>query len=164
MNSYPQELSTGRLNLWTTLRNRAQVIHMLDSSLTSSVRLLLSTRAGVPVSSRRTSLLSVLCIAMLIPYPAQANQSKEIQLIKLYAYTKLIDSKQFHCLDLLWTRESHWNSKAKNKHSSAFGIPQLLKMKEKDPFKQVDLGLKYITSRYSNPCLAWSHWSKVGHY
>jgi hypothetical protein len=164
MNSYPQELSTGGLNLWTTLRSRAQVIHMIDSYLTRSVRFALSTRAGVPGSSRRTSLLSVLCIAMLLPYPAHANQSKEIQLIKLYAYTRLIDSKQFHCLDLLWTRESHWNSKAKNKHSSAFGIPQLLKMKEKDPFKQVDLGLKYIVSRYSNPCLAWSHWSRVGHY
>lgn len=137
---------------------------MIDSSLTRSVRSHLSTRAGVPGSSRRASLSGALCIAMLFPYPAQANESKEIQLIKLYAYTKLIDSKQFHCLDLLWTRESHWNSKAKNKHSSAFGIPQLLKMKEKDPFKQVDLGLKYIKSRYSHPCQAWKHWSKVGHY
>ena len=137
---------------------------MIDSSLTSSVRSHLSTRAGEPGSSRRASLSGALCLAMLIPYPAQANQSKEIQLVKLYAYTKLIDSKQFHCLDLLWTRESHWNSKAKNKHSSAFGIPQLLKMKEKDPFKQVDLGLKYIESRYSHPCQAWKHWSKVGHY
>ena len=164
MNSYPQKLSTRGLNLWTTLRSRAQVVHMIDSSLTRSVRSLLSTRAGEPGSSRRTLLMSVLCVALLLPIPAQANESKEIQLVKLYAYTKLIDSKQFHCLDLLWTRESHWNSKAKNKHSSAFGIPQLLKMKEKDPFKQVDLGLKYITSRYSNPCLAWSHWSRVGHY
>ena len=101
---------------------------------------------------------------MLLPIPAQADQSKEIEIYKLYAYTKLLNAKQFHCLDLLWRKESHWNPKASNKKSTAFGIPQLLKMKEKDPFKQIDLGVKYIESRYSDPCQALKHWMKVGHY
>lgn len=152
------------INLWTTLQKRAQVIHMIDSSLTRSVRSHLSTRAGVPDSSRRASLTSVLCVAMLLPLPAQADQSKETEIYKLYAYTKLINAKQFHCLDLLWTHESHWNPRASNKKSTAFGIPQLLKMKEKDPFRQIDLGVKYIQSRYSNPCQGLKHWMKVGHY
>lgn len=101
---------------------------------------------------------------MLFPYPATADQSKEIEIYKLYAYTKLLNAKQFHCLDLLWTKESHWNPKASNKKSTAFGIPQLLKMKEEDPFRQIDLGVKYIENRYSHPCQALKHWMKVGHY
>lgn len=151
-------------NLWTTLPKRAQVIHIPTSNLTRRIRLSLSTRAGTPGSSRRAYLTSLLCVAMLLPISAQGSELKEIEIYKLYAYTKLLNAKQFHCLDKLWTRESHWNPKAKNKQSSAFGIPQLLKMKEKDPMRQIDLGVKYIRSRYHQPCQAWSHFQKVGSY
>jgi len=83
---------------------------------------------------------------------------------KLYAYTKLFNSKEFICLNALWAKESQWSAIAKNKRSSAFGIPQLLKMKEKDPYKQIDLGLKYIASRYSTPCNAWAFFKLKGYY
>ena len=33
---------------------------------------------------------------------------------------------QFTCLNRLWTRESHWNYRARNKKSGAHGIPQAL--------------------------------------
>jgi hypothetical protein len=83
---------------------------------------------------------------------------------KLYAYTKLFNSKEFFCLNALWAKESQWSAIAKNKRSSAFGIPQLLKLKEKDPYKQIDLGLKYIASRYSTPCKAWAFFKLKGYY
>jgi hypothetical protein len=83
---------------------------------------------------------------------------------KLYAYVKLLNSKEFICLNALWTKESQWSSTARNKSSSAYGIPQLLKMKEKDPYKQIDLGLKYITTRYSTPCNAWAFFKVKGYY
>ena len=83
---------------------------------------------------------------------------------KLYAYTKLFNSKEFICLNALWAKESQWSAIAKNKRSSAFGIPQLLKMKEKDPYKQIDLGLKYIASRYTTPCKAWAFFKVNGYY
>jgi len=37
-------------------------------------------------------------------------------------------------------------------------------MTETNPYKQIDLGLKYITKRFVNPCAALDHHKKVGHY
>ena len=83
---------------------------------------------------------------------------------KLYAYVKLINAKEFICLNALWTKEGNWSSLAKNKRSSAMGIPQLLNLKEKDPYNQIDLGLKYIGSRYGTPCNAWAFFKVKGYY
>ena len=165
MNSYPQELSTSKENLWTTRRSRAQVIHILTSNLT---RALPSRRGGEPVSglarSRVLVVAGVLCLnGVMTAYPSNAVDNTK-ELYKLYAHTKLLNSKEFHCVDLLWTKESQWNPQSKNKHSTAFGIPQMLKMKETNPFKQIDLGLRYIHHRHSTPCEAWAYWKKKGHY
>ena len=83
---------------------------------------------------------------------------------KLYAHTRLLDTKQFYCLDTLWTMESHWNNYAKNDHSTAFGIAQVLHTKTTDPYKQIDQGLNYITHRYKEPCIALHHHLKTGTY
>ncbi len=83
---------------------------------------------------------------------------------KLYAYVKLMDSKEFICLNALWTKESQWSAVAKNKKSSAYGIPQLLKMKEKDPFRQIDLGIAYAQKRYGTMCNAWAFFKLKGYY
>jgi hypothetical protein len=78
-------------------------------------------------------------------------------------------ARQFACLDKLWTHESHWNPKALNKSSGAFGIAQFLPQTwgnykypymPKDPIVQVKAGLRYITVRYSTPCEAWAFWQK----
>ena len=165
MNSYPQELSTSTDNLWRTRRSRAQVIHILASSLT---RVLPSRHGGEPLRriarSRFSVVTGLLCLnVVMTAYPSNAvNNTKE--LYKLYAHTKLLNSKEFHCVDLLWTKESQWNPRSDNKHSTAYGIPQLLKMKERDPFKQIDKGLRYIQHRHSTPCEAWAYWKKKGHY
>jgi hypothetical protein len=75
--------------------------------------------------------------------------------------------RQYACLNLLWTHESHWNSKAANPKSTAYGIPQFLDstwtnynypVRPKDPIVQVTAGLRYITKRYGSPCKAWSFW------
>jgi hypothetical protein len=85
---------------------------------------------------------------------------------KQYAFIQLNhDFKEFYCLDELWYRESRWDHKAKNKRSSAYGIPQLLKLKETDPFKQIDKGLKYIDHRYDGcACKALAHHKAKGWY
>ena len=73
--------------------------------------------------------------------------------------------RQFTCLDNLWTKESHWNYKARNKTSGAHGIAQALpatKMEivgtdwRTNPVTQITWGLKYIEERYEYPCKAWS--------
>ena len=165
MNSYPQELSTGKQNLWTTRRPYAQLIHILASNLTATVRSIL---AGEPLRriARRRSLvlLAGLLLFTNMPNASAINTPRDINNYKLYAHFKLLDAKQYRCLELLWNRESLWNPRADNPKSSAYGIPQLLKMKELDPFKQIDLGLKYITHRHSTPCQAWEHHKRTGHY
>ena len=162
LNSYPQELSTAGKNLWTTRRRYAQVIHILVSSLT---RTLASQLAGEPLRriARRRCLVLVAVLCVIGITPAKAYDPN-IEAYKLYSHIKLLDDKSYRCLVILWRMESQWNPKAKNSKSSAYGIPQLLKMKETNPYKQIDLGLKYIAKRYGNPCKALDHHKKVGHY
>jgi hypothetical protein len=104
-----------------------------------------------------TALLSITGITVASAYDP-------VESYKLYAHMKLLDDKQYRCLVTLWRLESNWSPTAKNSKSSAYGIPQLLKMTETNPYKQIDLGLKYIVKRYGNPCKALDHHKKVGHY
>ena len=169
INSYPQKLSKGKQNLWTTRRRYAQVIHILASNLTSTLRsncLKQAAEAGsllkrvelLGKSTALTALLSITSITVATAY------DPNVEAYKVYAHMKLLDDKQYRCLVILWRSESQWNPKAKNPKSSAYGIPQLLKMTETNPYKQIDLGLKYIVKRYGNPCIALDHHKKVGHY
>ena len=87
-----------------------------------------------------------------------------IEIYKTYAHIKLNNHKEYICLEALWTKESNWNPLSKNKKSSAMGIPQLLNMKEKNPYKQIDLGIKYINARYSTACNAWAFFKVKGYY
>ena len=161
LNSYPQKLSTGKSNLWTTRQTRLSY-PQLASNLT---RTLASQLAGEPlrrIARRRCLvLMAVLCVIGITPAKAY---DPNIESYKLYSHMKLLDDKQYRCLVVLWRLESQWNPKAKNPKSSAYGIPQLLKMTERNPYKQIDLGLKYIAKRYGNPCIALDHHKKVGHY
>jgi len=162
MNSYPQELSTGKQNLWTTRRRYAQLIHILASNLTPTLASQLANEPLRRIARMRSLLLlAVLCVIGITPANAY-DPSKENY--KIYAHLKLLDDKQYRCLVTLWRMESQWSPTAKNKKSSAYGIPQLLKMTERNPYKQIDLGLKYIAYRYGNPCKALDHHKKVGHY
>ena len=97
------------------------------------------------------------------------NQNQNKTLAKRYAREKLteagLDVKEWKALNTLWNKESRWNSEAKNPESSAYGIPQMLKMAEGTPVKkQIDLGLKYIQKRYKTPTLALEHHTKKGWY
>jgi hypothetical protein len=109
-------------------------------------------------------LQSSLVIASINNAYAINNNDIEKEKYKLYSHIKLTNSRQYLCLEKLWTRESHWNPLADNKHSSAYGIPQLLKLKTKDPYLQIDAGLKYISHRYGTPCKALAFHLKRGYY
>jgi hypothetical protein len=159
--SYPHKLYTGVNNLWDTLK--ATLINCL--SLTSSVR---STLAGEPLRriarGRCLVLLAGLLLISTMPQAVAINTNKDVNNYKLYAHMKLKDAKEYRCLELLWNRESRWDPRANNPKSSAYGIPQLLKLKVLDPYLQIDLGLKYISHRHLTPCKAWAYHLKTGHY
>ena len=165
LNSYPQELSTGRVKVWRTRSNHAQVIHILAGNLTNRLRSIL---AGEPLRriARRRSLVLVAGLLLFsnMPQSVAVSTARDINNYKLYAHIKLHNSKEYRCLELLWDLESKWNPRADNPKSTAYGIPQLLKLKAKDPYIQIDLGLKYIAHRYGKPCKALAHHKMTGHY
>ena len=138
--------------------------------LTYGLRCRGTRRTAVAIREMRTALLSpglcLLLIALLLqPLRAEAIttvQAKE--LFKLYAHTQLLSSKQYYCIEKLWDRESRWDPTARNSKSTAYGIPQLLGLKETNGFKQIDMGIKYIVHRYGTPCNAYIHHKKKGNY
>ena len=124
-------------------------------------------RSDTPRFKRNIKMVIVYMVGSTLVSMNAVNASKypiEKDYYKLYSHTKLISAKQYLCLEQLWTRESQWNPKAKNPKSSAYGIPQLLKLKTTDPYKQIDLGLKYIKARHLDPCRALAFHLKHGYY
>jgi len=107
---------------------------------------------------------SSLVIASINNAYAINNNDIEKEKYKLYSHIKLTNHKQYLCFEKLWHLESRWDYRADNKRSTAYGIPQLLKLKTNDPYKQIDAGLKYITHRYGTPCKALAYHLKTGHY
>jgi len=70
-------------------------------------------------------------------------------------------ASEFRALAKLWGKESAWDHTADNPKSSAYGIPQLLKLKPGTPApEQIARGLAYIQHRYGKPSVAWAHWRK----
>jgi hypothetical protein len=77
------------------------------------------------------------------------------------------------CLEKLWDKESHWNPKARNPSSGAYGIAQALPPSKMgsvgsdwswNPETQIKWGLGYIKGRYKTPCAAWNHSVAKGWY
>ena len=107
---------------------------------------------------------------------SQKNVQKEIiwtkSLSKYYAkalmsaqYEQWDTKSEFRALSKLWGKESAWDHTADNPKSSAYGIPQLLKLKPETPApEQIARGLAYIEHRYGKPSVAWAHWRKHGWY
>ena len=94
-----------------------------------------------------------------------AGGSRPVQYIsyKEYALISLdYNSKEFKCLDKLYTKESNWRPSAKN--GSHHGIPQGRSeyLATVDGYKQIQWGLDYIGHRYGEPCVAWDHFKRKG--
>jgi hypothetical protein len=107
----------------------------------------------------------MLPLVYLSTYTSNANNITEIDKYKIYIHIKVMNYKEFVCINKLWTKENRlWDPYAKNPKSSAFGIPQLLKLKETNPYVQMDLGYKYIMHRHKSACSAWSFHVKHGWY
>jgi len=167
LNSYPQELSIGTNNCADTPKTTLNIA----SRLTSLVRWY---RAGEPLrrsSAKRYQLTPHLCLLvsglLIMNITTATAYNPNIESYKLYAHMKLLNDKQYRCLVTLWTLESRWNPKADNSKSSAYGIPQLLNMTETNPYKQIDLGIKYIIHHKiykGDMCKALDRHKRIGHY
>lgn len=136
----------------------------LLTSLTASVRSLSRREPLWRCSSRRTIYWGVLCLTGLNLSTAMGVEKIDTNAFKLYAHSRVIDAKEYRCLELLWNHESNWNPKARN--GSHYGIPQLknVSVRSQDAFTQIDWGLRYIKSRYQTPCKAWTFFRSNGYH
>ena len=160
-NSYPHKLSTRVNRVWDTPKSTL----MLYRYLTIGVRSLLVGEPLRRIARKRcTVLLAVLFVFSNTTNAIAVSTNRDKENYKLYAHIKLLNAKEYRCLELLWNRESRWDPRADNPKSSAYGIPQLLNLREHDPYKQIDLGLKYISKRHSTPCKALDYHNAKGHY
>lgn len=136
---------------------------------TLNTRSTLSRKAGSPTArpGRRRVWLTLLLIAFSSCFSRDysvAYSQYKTQHYKQYAFIELNDLDQYYCLDELWFKESRWNPKADNPKSTAYGIPQILKLQETNPFKQIDIGLRYIEHRHGTPCKALQFHNRKGYY
>ena len=163
INSATRSLQGAR-NIGSDLRFYIQSIKTyLTNSVHFKARALQVLRTSLKGAA--CSVAAVLGIAMFMPMAhAPAAQIMPIKSVKQYAKEATSNGKQWSCLSKLYGKESAWNHLADNPHSSAFGIPQILGLKTLDPYKQIDLGIKYIKHRYDSPCKAWKFHQKHGWY
>lgn len=96
----------------------------------------------------------------------------------LTVYTKDWTMSEWKCLRNIWQKESHFNPKAENKSSGAYGIAQFMPQTwgnykvNKTPSAQLQIkyGLRYIEKRYGSTneptgaCNAWDFWQRKGWY
>ena len=127
-------------------------VSCMNRHLTRRIRFVLSTRAAVAGSSRRTTLTAVLLLSVAQPSIAQAYESKDA--LKQYAHSRIVKYIEFKCFHELITKESNRNINAIN--GSHYGLGQ---MKSKhyrnlDGYRQIDASIKYIKGRYQTPCKA----------
>ena len=96
----------------------------------------------------------------------------------LTTYSQGWNRSQWLCLNKLWNSESHFNPKALNMRSHAFGIAQFLPTtwgnykvaKTASAKLQIQYGLRYIQKRYGSlndptgACNAWNFHQRKGWY
>ena len=122
------------------------------------------TRARKAQLARCWLVGGALFVLQTIGFDTAKSQELKVNTLKQITFHKMnYNFEQFYCLDQIVWKESRWNYKAKNPKSSAFGLFQILKSKDKDPLTQIDKGLIYLNHRYEgNACKALAHHKAKG--
>lgn len=134
--------------------------------------LLISTK--VPTTSRVTpstiaGALNALKLVEKAKTPKGARSVGKVMAQDKYGW----GAAQYTCLNTLWTKESRWNYRSRNKVTGAHGIPQAYPATKYEsigsdwrtnPITQMTWGLKYIKVRYQTPCKALSTFYRINMY
>ena len=130
---------------------------------------LTATASGAIFSTQMALVSAVSRQVELARTPLGAKKVAKSILMDEYGFAE----KEYKCLNQLWTKESNWNYKARNKNSGAHGIAQALpatKMNvvstdwRTNPVTQIRWGLRYISIRYETPCKALSKHKRSNYY
>lgn len=145
----------------------AQLIHILDSHLTGALPSSSASERLKPCSSlRRLAVVGALCCftaCSLIWVQPVAASTKE-DLLRLYAHSKIVNYKQYRCLDSIITKESHWNWNATNGSHHGLGQMKSEWYAKLDPYRQIDETIRYIIKRHGSMCNAWRFHQKRNFY
>ena len=134
----------------------------LDDDLTA-------TASGAIFSTQLALVSAVSRQVELARTPIGAKKVAKSILMDEYGFSE----KEYKCLNQLWTKESNWNYKSRNKKSGAHGIPQALPASKMNvvstdwrtnPVTQIRWGLRYISIRYETPCKAWAKHKRSNWY
>jgi hypothetical protein len=161
------------ITLWITRRYSVQ--NLVDNSmhLTSALRFMLSREPVCRCSSQRVvKLMGALCLLLgSIAINVQPASANNIDMLKLYAHSRIVNDKQYQCFTSLIHKENRtWDVNAKN--GSHYGIGQMRSKHYRtlDAYRQIDATLRYIDKRYSKRgnhgaiCNAWAFHQKHGWY
>lgn len=130
---------------------------------------LAATASGAIFSSDLALVSSVSRQVELARTPLGAKKVAKSILLNEYGFSE----KEYKCLNSLWTKESNWNYKARNKSSGAHGIAQALPASKMNvvstdwrtnPVTQIRWGLRYISIRYETPCKALAKHKRSNYY
>jgi len=124
-----------------------------------------SPSGAQPAPLKRIARGVLACIGISLCFMPEAGSApiKTYVTHKQFAYYLLgYNTKEYKCLEILYTKESNWRPEAKN--GSHHGIPQGRSeyLARVDGYKQVQWGLNYIGHRYGEPCIALQHWKDKG--
>jgi hypothetical protein len=142
------------------IESAAQLFNEDDLSAIASGAIFSSELALVSTVSRQVELART---------PIGAKKVAKSILLDEYGFSE----KEYTCLNTLWTKESNWNYKARNKSSGAHGIAQALPASKMNvvstdwrtnPVTQIRWGLRYISIRYETPCKALAKHKRSNYY
>jgi hypothetical protein len=174
MNSYPQKLSTGVWTYRNTALNRTYT-DVLDTRMyagqvqAEKEREVTKENDCYSFNDKKTKikkrlLRPLVSLSILIASfgATHAEAASNIDHLKLYAHTVIIDYKQTRCFYDLVTKESRWNPKAKN--GSHYGLIQMKneRVRYMNPYAQIDMGIAYLQTRYGSICNGYRHLLKHG--
>jgi len=142
------------------IESAAQLFNEDDLSAIAAGAIFSSEIALVSTVSRQVELART---------PLGAKKVAKSILLDEYGFSE----KEYSCLNTLWTKESNWNYKARNKSSGAHGIAQALPASKMNvvstdwrtnPVTQIRWGLRYISIRYETPCKALAKHKRSNFY
>ena len=167
-----KKLAAGVLALTIVLSNLVAPAYALQSlTVPIKEKIVTVSLTHLKVRTTKTEAIASLSSPQVRYFDAEA-------LAFLTVYAKGWSVKEWSCLRYIWNKESHFNPKALNKRSGAYGIAQFMPttwgnykvVKTPKAQLQIKYGLRYIEKRYgsinepSGACNAEAFWKKNGWY
>jgi hypothetical protein len=162
MNSYPHTYPQAHVD--ETTHRPQSLTDCQKPSLYLKDNLLKIKKIYKKIINIKNLLVIPMSILILTLSTTPAKAATQIDLLKLYAHSRLLDYKEFQCFNKIITKESRWSYLARN--GSHYGLGQMRSKhyRDLDPFRQIDASIKYITVRYETSCKAWAFHQQRNYY